>query len=141
MASAFLPDVHLMYICVPASCLFSGSHRSFLSRTAFSSFLASFLILRAAASRPATCGDASVKHWIKIIAIQSVVVLIILLLLYGVWGRYIDYFRQLGVTSRSSILYSSLQDQMFICGGSVMTSTIPADLLELKACFEIWRTN
>jgi len=29
----------------------------------------------------------------------------------------------------------------FIYGGSVMNSTIPANLLELKARFETWRTN
>jgi hypothetical protein len=29
----------------------------------------------------------------------------------------------------------------FICGGSIMNSTVPADLLELKARLETWRTN
>ena len=45
------------------------------------------------------------------------------------------------MTSRSSILYSGLQDRIFIYESSVMNSTIPADLLELKARFETWRTN
>jgi hypothetical protein len=54
---------------------------------------------------------------------------------------FIDYFRQFGVTPFISIIYSGLQDRIFIYGGSVMNSTIPADLLELRARFEAWREN
>src|SRR5262245_18777193 len=87
-----------MHIFVPASCLFSGSRLSFLSGAVFSSFMASFLTLRAAASRPASCGDAGVKHWIKIIAIQSTVIMIILLLLYGVRGQTVSLRRSGGAS-------------------------------------------
>jgi hypothetical protein len=50
-------------------------------------------------------------------------------------------FRQAGVTPQLSIIYLLLRSRNFIFGGFVMTSTIPAELFELKARFEIWRTN
>jgi hypothetical protein len=53
----------------------------------------------------------------------------------------LDHFRQVGVTPQFSIIYLLLRAQNFIFGGSVMNSTIPADLLELEARFETWRTN
>jgi hypothetical protein len=53
----------------------------------------------------------------------------------------LDHFRQVGVTLQFSIIYLLLRAQNFIFGGSVMNSTIPADLLELEARFETWRTN
>src|SRR5262245_56907328 len=40
-----------------------------------------------------------------------------------------------------SIIYLLLRSRNFIFGGSVMNSTIPANLLELKARFETWRAN
>src|SRR5262245_50830003 len=52
-----------------------------------------------------------------------------------------DYFRQAGVTPQLSTIYLLLRSRNFIIGGSVMNSTIPADLLELKARFETWRAN
>ena len=53
----------------------------------------------------------------------------------------LDHFRQVGVTLQFSIIYLLLRAQKFIFGGSVMNSTTPADLLELEARFETWRTN
>ena len=52
-----------------------------------------------------------------------------------------DHFRQGGVTPQLSIIYLLLRSRNFIFGGSVMTSTTPADLFELKARFETWRAN
>jgi hypothetical protein len=52
-----------------------------------------------------------------------------------------DHFRQAGVTPQISIIYLLLRSRNFIFGGSVLNSTIPADLLELKSRFENWRTN
>lgn len=46
-----------------------------------------------------------------------------------------------GVTSRSSVLFSSLQDRIFTYGGPIISPTIPANLLELEAHCETWRTN
>jgi hypothetical protein len=52
-----------------------------------------------------------------------------------------DHFRQAGVTPHLSLIYLHFRSRNFIFGGSAMNSTIPADLLELKARFETWRTN
>src|SRR5262249_16585749 len=41
----------------------------------------------------------------------------------------------------SQPLYPSLRDRYFIFGGSLMDSTIPADLLKLKARLEVWRAT
>src|SRR5215470_16342072 len=61
------------------------------------------------------------------------------------WPRVVsestDHFRQAGVMSQISIIYLLLQSRNFIFGGSIMNSTIPADLLDLKSRFENWRTN
>jgi hypothetical protein len=53
----------------------------------------------------------------------------------------VDRFRQTGVTPQLLTIYLLLRSRNFIFGGSVVTSTIPVDLLELKARFESWRTN
>ena len=45
------------------------------------------------------------------------------------------------MTPQISIIYLFLRSRNFIFGGSVVTSTISVDLLELKARFETWRTN
>ena len=45
------------------------------------------------------------------------------------------------MTPQISIIYLLLRSRNFIFGGSVLNSTIPADLLELKSRFENWRTN
>src|SRR5215813_1420039 len=55
--------------------------------------------------------------------------------------KSVDHFRQIGVTPQLSTIYLLLRSRNFIFGGSVVTSTIPAGLLELKARFETWRTN
>jgi hypothetical protein len=55
---------------------------------------------------------------------------------FGVRQQY-----QVGVTPHFSIIYLLLRSRNFIFGGSVMTSTIATDLLELQARFETWRTN
>src|SRR5438309_2090236 len=55
--------------------------------------------------------------------------------------KSVAHFRQTGVTPQLSTIYLLFRSLNFIFGGSVVTSTIPADLLELKARFEIWRTN
>jgi hypothetical protein len=52
-----------------------------------------------------------------------------------------DHFRQAGVTPQISIIYLLLRSRNFIFGGSVMDSTIPAELLELNTRFETWRMN
>src|SRR5262249_54032955 len=54
---------------------------------------------------------------------------------------FTDHFRQAGVTPQISIIYFLIRSRIFIFGGLVMNSTIPADLLELKARFETWRAN
>src|SRR5215468_12304131 len=40
-----------------------------------------------------------------------------------------------------SIVYLFLRSRNFIFGGSIMNSTIPADLFELNTRFETWRAN
>jgi hypothetical protein len=55
--------------------------------------------------------------------------------------KSVDHFRQTGVTPQLSTIYLLFRSLNFVFGGSVVTSTIPADLLELKARFETWRTN
>jgi hypothetical protein len=55
--------------------------------------------------------------------------------------QILDHLRQAGVTPQISIIYLLLRSRNFIFGVSVMNSTIPVDILELKACFETWRTN
>jgi hypothetical protein len=59
----------------------------------------------------------------------------------GVVASRFDHFRQAGVTPYLSVIYLLLRSQNFILGGSVINSTIPADVLELKARFETWRTD
>jgi hypothetical protein len=44
--------------------------------------------------------------------------------------------RQAVVMPQLSIIYLLLRSRNYIFGGSVMNSTLPADLLELKARFE-----
>jgi len=50
-------------------------------------------------------------------------------------------FRQAGVTVPAFFFYPRLRDRYFIYGGSIMDSTVPADLLELKARFDAWRES
>jgi len=46
-------------------------------------------------------------------------------------SRLIDHLRQAGVTLQLSLIYLLFRYRHFIFGGSVMNSTIPADLLQL----------
>jgi hypothetical protein len=50
-------------------------------------------------------------------------------------------FRWAGVTAASCTLYTRLRDRYFTFGGYLMDSTIPADLLKLKARLEAWRAT
>src|SRR5262245_60192912 len=50
-------------------------------------------------------------------------------------------FRRAGVTAEPCTLYTRLPDRYFIFGGSLMDSTVPADLLKLKARLEDWRAT
>ena len=54
--------------------------------------------------------------------------------------QILNHLQQAGVTPQFLIIYLLLRSRNFIFGGSLMDSTIPADLLELKARFETWRT-
>src|SRR5262245_23139788 len=49
--------------------------------------------------------------------------------------KSVDHILRTGVTPQLSTVYLLLRSRNFIFGGSVVTSTIPADLLELKARF------
>src|SRR5215475_13515169 len=55
--------------------------------------------------------------------------------------KSVDHFRQTGVTPQLSTIYLLLRSRNFIFGGSVVTLTIPVDLLELNTRFETRRTN
>src|SRR5215510_12953518 len=50
-------------------------------------------------------------------------------------------FRRPGVTAAPCTLYTRLRDRYFIFGGSLMDSTVPADLLKLRTQLEAWRAT
>src|SRR5262245_52403603 len=55
--------------------------------------------------------------------------------------QILNHLQQAGVTPQFLIIYLLLRSRNCIFGVSLLDSTIPADLLELKARFETWRTN